>query len=203
MEKKNIISSNKQPVNKPYKNAYFWTQTIRPSLSPLSPNEQYMKTIEDIKRILHGYNCLVYVELTATYTVHYHSIVYMNDTGSNNHYLFIKRIQACIYNYKGSIGKMFTVNPFTSEAEYKERKEIYVNKDKERTLEYLTCLNNHCVYNMAPIDELLEDIITEHTKNNESNIERLKNNFIAKCDEIINANNAFNLNWIEYQIPKC
>jgi len=198
MEKKNIQQ------NKPFKNAYFWTQTIKPSLSPLSPNEQYNKTIGDIKRILEGYNCAVYVELTSTYTVHYHTIVYMDDKGKNNHYLFIKRIQACIYNYKGTIGKMFTVNPFTSESEYNERKGVYVNKDKERTLTYLTCVNSHLVYNMMPIDERLKDIpeiIQAEVPQPEPFSITIHGRIMQKFTDIINDNDSFNLNWIEYQLP--
>lgn len=177
---KNFPSSKKSLFrNTPYQNAYFWTQTIKPTLAPYSPMEQLVKTIDDIKTILNQYNCEVYVELTQTYVLHYHIIVWCNS--SHNDYLLCKRIQASIYKYNSVLGRQFTVNPFTSKEEFEERRNVYVHKDFDRTKRYLPNLTSPRVYSHAPIDIRVNDI--EDSLNDESQdeyIEKVNNQRILK-----------------------
>lgn len=196
---KNLLKGNES--NKPYMNAYFWTQTINPKLNPYSPSDQLVKTYDDIKRILQGYNAEVYIELTDTYTLHYHNIVWCDN--KNNHYLLVKRIQASIYKPMSVLGRMFKVNPFTSKAEFEERRNVYVKKDMNRTLEYITHLKDNCIYKMTPINLLVdeepekEQPVQKPKKGNLIMNDQPKR-ILALLDQFESIKSEFLLNWIDW-----
>jgi len=183
--------------NLPYKNAYFYTQTIKPALYPYSPEDQYKKSIDDLKTILKGYQCKVFIELTDTYNVHYHTIVYCDN--QHTKYLLCKRIYASSANRLSGLGKMFTVNPFTSKDEYEHRLNVYVNKDKDRTLEYIKCISSNCVYDMSPIDEKLDNIktIVNDFKKQKEHFENHSKRFLRAVQEFESIKSDYDLNYID------